>query len=706
MAGGTANGGEAQTVTKRTLEDGSDNAPKTKRSRYVTNACNECKRRKVKCNGEDPCQRCINSMIACGYHQPPRNNSMSMQIRAVMERVDSLNERLNAISPASVAETSHPPLYSLVDQPDLCLPTADGRVPASAAARNQSVQPSSPRGTETISPEYHGLTSSEFTFEVANESLNELGVGCSISNPNQPNGSLSFQPIPSAHTADKTMVRRLLTRDPLWSIERVDALRYIDIYLNTLGLMYPVVDAQHFESKALMLFDALDSAKAARCRDRIGRTIELLFSVETNKIKLATAAGLVIDQGAGNDTAVRLVQSVLDSTDDSLMNAEGIGGVQLLVLTALFHYSVDEELKASRYVCLASRRCLEMGLHRREMLLKHFRDEHARKLALRIFWSVFMLDRRSSLGLGVPYVIQDSPVDPSLVAMNVDHLYLRTMIPYTKLSGKAWQMSNEFSTKDVHAARDEIDFLDYQVMQWRKQIPDSLRYSPSTPEHPEQIRNNYSPQQRLYLSVVLFIRCNQLRNVIYRPLLQSSAHIKSNPEHTLTALSIAKESLQTMSDLNSTTNLLQMHAIFFKHFIVSALGNLLLITVHATAEYWTQIRETFHMALGLLRQLSTRCGPVKRVWDRLKGLEDLQAKISSARRREAEGQTVDFLGCEVDIGQSHGEASLNPLSIGPSGGDYMLFDSQIRDEFAGFFDSSFNVGDFLEFPLFDNGERG
>jgi hypothetical protein len=443
-----------------------------------------------------------------------------------------------------------------------------------------------------------------------------------------------------------------------------------------------------------------------------------------------------------------------------------------------------------------------MGLHRRDALVKHFPDEGARKQALRIFWSVFTLDRRSSLGLGVPFVIQDTLVDPTLGALDFDHPYLRSMIPFAKLSGKAWQMSNDFSNSkkepadaDVDLVREQIDYLDYQVLQWQKQIPAPIRYCHGVTEiascgydsrgdyhhdigrHDGNERSSGTDSDRaattsrrhFYLAVVLFVRSNQLRNLIYRPLLQSAARIRTHPEHTLTALTIARDSLQAFADLDSRTDLLHTHATFFKHFIVSSLGNLLLIVVHAAAatteadtdtdiDLWAPIRETFHVAAALLRKLSMRSGPVLRAWDRLKCLEDLQAKILAARRVKAgssinahhqvqvpvqghhqhhhhhqrdlnldhlemdpytavsgirpppcaaEGGSLTGLASDNTNGNGNGNsndnAGLPPASLLSSSSlrteDYMLFDSQIRDEFAGLFDPTFGFGDAYEFPL-------
>lgn len=58
-----------------------------------------------------------------------------------------------------------------------------------------------------------------------------------------------------------------------------------------------------------------------------------------------------------------------------------------------------------------------MGLHRRETILKTFLDENDRMIALRVLWSVYTLERRTSLSQGVPYSIQDSHIDPSLFTM-------------------------------------------------------------------------------------------------------------------------------------------------------------------------------------------------------------------------------------------------------------------------------------------------
>jgi hypothetical protein len=58
--------------------------------------------------------------------------------------------------------------------------------------------------------------------------------------------------------------------------------------------------------------------------------------------------------------------------------------------------------------------CLEMGLHRRDALAKTFPDETQWPEVVKIFWSIYSLDRRWSFGTGLPFVIQDEDIDPNL----------------------------------------------------------------------------------------------------------------------------------------------------------------------------------------------------------------------------------------------------------------------------------------------------
>lgn len=69
---------------------------------------------------------------------------------------------------------------------------------------------------------------------------------------------------------------------------------------------------------------------------------------------------------------------------------------------------------AYRVIGFAARMCLELGLHRRDALKKTFPNEDQWPDVSKIFWSIYSLDRRWSLGTGLPFVIQDEDIDPNL----------------------------------------------------------------------------------------------------------------------------------------------------------------------------------------------------------------------------------------------------------------------------------------------------
>src|ERR1700759_5153617 len=83
-------------------------------------------------------------------------------------------------------------------------------------------------------------------------------------------------------------------------------------------------------------------------------------------------------------------------------------------MQATFYFQRDEEAQAWRFIGIAARMCIEMGLHRKDSLVKSFTNEAEYQQAIRIFWTVYALDRRWSFGTGMPFALQDADIDPAL----------------------------------------------------------------------------------------------------------------------------------------------------------------------------------------------------------------------------------------------------------------------------------------------------
>ena len=46
--------------------------------------------------------------------------------------------------------------------------------------------------------------------------------------------------------------------------------------------------------------------------------------------------------------------------------------------------------------------------------MRHFPDEEERSWAVKLFWSIYVLDHRLSFGTGMPFAVQDADIDPWL----------------------------------------------------------------------------------------------------------------------------------------------------------------------------------------------------------------------------------------------------------------------------------------------------
>ncbi|KAF7722814.1 hypothetical protein EC973_002659 [Apophysomyces ossiformis] len=74
--------------------------PRRKRAKIVS-ACSECRRKKTKCNGEQPCRNCQKSAVPCVYpssHNDDRRNAPSKAaLEAIEERLKTIEDMLKTI---------------------------------------------------------------------------------------------------------------------------------------------------------------------------------------------------------------------------------------------------------------------------------------------------------------------------------------------------------------------------------------------------------------------------------------------------------------------------------------------------------------------------------------------------------------------------------------------------------------------------------
>ncbi|KAH6871511.1 hypothetical protein B0T10DRAFT_611236 [Thelonectria olida] len=637
---------------------------RSRRIQYVNQACNECKRRKIRCDGANPCGKCVRSSVPCLYVNNHRAQKAATAVLASSDcqsggRIAQKTDNVGAHS----VDMSH-------------------RDEAHAMLERQTSQ-TSPRGAQTFqssgdasldSPEFCGPSSSEFTLNVVSGSLRAMGMPAAILDKS--NLEAGTSPSTSSRLAQYGPFMKLLAMDPLWDTRRKDAIDLIEQWCEATGTLYPVVSREKMLETANDVFGAMDNAQNEGAKVNRGSLIEALFTDETSKMKIVMAIGRTVESGGRNDQAQRLFQSITEAVEGLLWNTNSISGIQLLVLAALYYYHLDEEVRTGRIIGFAARLCLEMGLHRRVTVESTFPNLEDRSTALRTFWCVYMLERRTSLGQGIPFSIQDSYVDPSLFSLCNFGTIVSALLDWTKLAGRTWHALNSQGEKEAEINMDELKLLDYQVKQWYEQLPKDLRLDRALLQ--KQVEGT-EETQTTYFQAVLFLRKSHLQNLIYRPVLRSAARITQHERYAFIATDFAKEALQTLTDLNETTSLIRTWPLFFKHLLLTAFGNLLLVIVNASSTFADSIRAEFEIALDLIKLLSTRSPPLVQIWKRLQGLRELQARLFNRSLAEvSSGSASSHIDYSSDALLFDELFPALPLSLGVSSGG-----TELQGDFAG-----------------------
>ncbi|EKV05309.1 Fungal specific transcription factor, putative [Penicillium digitatum PHI26] len=638
----------ASDSNKRKAEQGNGTQARTKRNRYIS--------------------------IACEFR------SMTDQITTLQDQVNSLFTNLNDLR-------AQRPTF---DSPGFERLSRNG---SQSAYTPMQAGLAKPRARH---PRFHGPTSSAFNFDVAKSSLQNMGITpteegtpddlntAHVSPAGSPSANLG-QLLPTTHP----------TKDPIWTIPREEAMRLCKVYEEEVGIMYPVVDITKVISQANLLYTFMEAATRTGFAQRGFPGSDGLYDESSIILKLILATTLVVEGSGQSELGQRLYLDVKPSIESKLWESHTIKTIQLFAIVATYHYHTDDDAMAYRLIGLAARMCLAMGLHRRDALVKSFPVEQQWNEVTRLFWSVYSLDRRWSLGTGLPFVIQDEDIDPNLPEPDASLPYLRCMVLYNRISSKIWYSGlGSEGTTDIR--RDEIGYLDYQILQWYKQVPDELKFHPV-----ETLKNGETLSRGMRrLRVLLYLRMNQLRILIYRPVLHSPASIAEDRGHAQTVVEVAKDSVHVLTRLNQMSDIYRTQQITFNYFLVAALAVLFLAVSHAPVEFNRQVRDEFYMALDLVNGFSTKSFVSKRLWKTIKGLRKIGEKLGVIARPFGPDSSDPHSSAAVAMAGLAGHPIQDLSMYGPMNGGNELGNSplnglQMSQELTNLFEAVGAFGNFM-----------
>lgn len=288
-------------------------------------------------------------------------------------------------------------------------------------------------------PRFQGPTSSAFNFDVARSSLQNMGIAPAEDTITDdlttahatPAGSPLHPPPPPPPTQLPPVMSAMHpSKDPIWSINREEALRLCRVYEEEIGIMYPLVDIEKVTQQINLLYTFMEAALRTGFAQRALPGSDGLQDDNTNILKMILAVTLIVEGSGQSDLGQRLYLSMKPVIESKLWEPLDIRTIQLYglvvslsilivlllitLLQATYHFHTDDDAMAYRVVGLAARMCFELGLHRRDALKVSFPIEDQWPDVSKVFWSVYILDRRWSLGTGLPFGIQDEDIDPNL----------------------------------------------------------------------------------------------------------------------------------------------------------------------------------------------------------------------------------------------------------------------------------------------------
>ncbi|KAF7591657.1 hypothetical protein BBP40_001233 [Aspergillus hancockii] len=503
-----------------------------------------------------------------------------------------------------------------------------------------------------------------FSFDLAKSSLQRRGIV--ERNDAGEDGDLTQEPSPIPSPPSPTQILGARQGDPLWTIRKDEAHRLCEVYEEEMGIMYPVLDLQRLLHQVEVLYSRMDAGEWPQAATKSQGGEEDLDSYDVHILRLVLACALTCEASGSSDLAMKLFENVQGVADSCVWGPPNIKGIIFLTLVSIFYFQMDEEALAWRTIGIVERMCLEKGLHRRETLQQPAILAEGKERILRLFWSIYVLDMRWSFGTGMPFALEDSDIDPWLPEPEEKTPYLRVMIRYSRIAGKVWKFISAFNnTNEIR--KDEMNYLDWQVLQWVSAMPDSLRLDQAfkqTAQEPRSLRR---------LRALLYLRSNQLRMLIYRPVLHSAAHIMRYPTESQIVVDLAKDTIRFITRLNETSDIYRLQQVTFNWFLVSALAVLFLAVSQTPTQFSSHCKEEYYMALELVKGFSPRSYISRRLWRSIKSLRKLGPQLGlQAHRQPDETTRTPFEppdGCTAVESVEQAAASVTQSHTTPDGAE-------------------------------------
>ncbi|KIX06721.1 uncharacterized protein Z518_04697 [Rhinocladiella mackenziei CBS 650.93] len=504
-----------------------------KRKRYVTQACGECKKRKVRCTGEQPCEQCSTSRLNCEYSTEPRRRNQ--QHAGVSDSPgEHTSTSSNFVLSGGDAEkfTSEVlnRLHTILTEVRMVKgaigtsPGPDKLTPLSSSLRGL-ITPESGEGygtsVEGQNPDrnvFNGGPSILKPLNTLEKVGNNAGDGGNDDDAaNSRSGAKQDCLLSACSNISECYLRELRLWDANIRHQGIHPLREpIDVYFSLMNPHYPCLDEDLFRE----VFDRYVCNYLLQdvTLDRIQFIALVYLIVAVVKIvKEFCAEDNVVPGWYEFTRAEHLLNHVIRTGKGDLATT------QCLILKASYLLYIERHDWAYDVMGTAVRLCFQLGLHNQKSWTGASPFE--RHMRIRIFWCIYCLERNIAHQCGAPYQIneKDIAVDPPSELPSGSRGFVVSegsispipsqiaTIKWARLCSDMWD--SMFGVKSQPATAEFIAVTDARILLLLEEVPEPLRWSSETIRKLEYLQY---PHYVVRQSIVLHLRANHLRLLLRR----------------------------------------------------------------------------------------------------------------------------------------------------------------------------------------------
>ncbi|EXM20893.1 hypothetical protein FoTM2_015477 [Fusarium oxysporum f. sp. vasinfectum] len=508
--------------TKPRRGDGIGVGPRT------STACLMCRDKKVKCSGTRPCVYCVKRGLDCVFTRPSRRRLYSVtHIRNLEERVAQYENRddISQAGSGQPASAHSLPSPAVVQRP----PSLSGsQVEGNASRDGQDTQQQQQQQQPSLaprSPHHEGLQPAATLSPRSNPGPRALASGTSLSSSDTFSSELRTlltersRPDPgpvSARPADATprsicQSRLGVDKIKYWPTED-DAHSMLNIVVLNVGISQHLFDVRTFSDNLFSLFndDAVDTGVTelwyAECL--------LVFAIG----RLLQAKWDDMSKPPGDEFFHEALKRMPDL---SSLRKQGVLGIELMGLSALYLQIADRKDDAYLYASTALRLSLGLSLHKSGSYRSHMRSEAVHRN--RLWWSIYMQERRLAAAVGFPMSISDGEITAAQPADQIGYQSAAAIAVNAKLA----QITGRITTTIYSQSNEEeAAFIKevQDILQSLRKIENEMPAEISGGSNPAELILNEAPLSSSQLSSArttasLHLTVNQ--NIIYavRPIL-------------------------------------------------------------------------------------------------------------------------------------------------------------------------------------------